>query len=64
MCLGVSPHPGTLTLMAKHTVQYLDISPLTRLRLARSRLSARLFCWLADHAPYLAEVWAFRTLKR
>lgn len=53
--------------MAKRTVQYLGvrylyvplISPLG-LRMIQNRISARLFCWLADHAPRLAEAWALR----
>lgn len=43
--------------------RYLGISPALRLRLAWARLSARLFCWTADHAPCVAAVWAFRDLK-
>jgi hypothetical protein len=46
--------------MAKHHVQYLDIDLRTRLRLIHAQLSARLFSWLADHYPRLAEAWAFR----
>lgn len=48
--------------MAKRDVQYLDVDLLSPLglRLVHARLSARLFCWLADHFPRLAEAWAFR----
>jgi hypothetical protein len=45
-------------------MKYLDISLALRLRLFRARLSARLFCWLADHAPRLAEAWAFRRSRK
>jgi hypothetical protein len=41
-------------------VQIIGIGACTRLHLARVRASNRLFCWLARHAPRLAEVWAFR----
>jgi hypothetical protein len=45
----------------KRRVQYLDLPLSTRLRIVHARLSARLFCWLAIHAPRLAEEWAFRS---
>jgi hypothetical protein len=35
------------------------LSPLG-LSLVQVRLSTRLFLWLADHCPRLAEAWAFR----
>ncbi len=43
-------------------MRYLDIGLLspTGLRIMRGRVSARLFCWLADHAPRVAEAWALR----
>jgi hypothetical protein len=40
----------------------LDVPVFSRfgLRLIRDRVSNRLFCWTADHAPRVAEWWAFR----
>lgn len=45
-------------------MKYLDISLATRLRLVRARVGARLFCWLAEHAPRIAEAWAFRGSRK
>lgn len=50
--IELSRHPGP------HPVVDL-LSPLG-LGIVHSRLSNRLFCWLAVHHPRLAEAWAFR----
>jgi hypothetical protein len=45
-----------------HGMRYLDVPVLSPLglKIIRDRASNRLFCWLAGHAPRLAEAWAFR----
>jgi hypothetical protein len=45
-----------------HGIRYLDVPVFSTLglRMTRDRVSNHLFCWLARHAPRLAEAWAFR----